>query len=635
MEKQSQLVSTRKSLHKVLLAAMHKLCDDIWQSLPEVIFTKSANTDSDIARADYLEYIPHVRSNRSQIKTAIAEGVQAAFDADNTRKADSASSSMLQILAEDEEIETSILVTSLVTRLQLDHTTVLEAIKRSITSRMPGSANPVDPHRMISVFVRAIGQEPPRLQAVIVEELSRVAPKVFAQLLSKVTAVLQIEGSGSRRNTATVEPHGSRRGGRGSDESPTIPEVAVQQLVQLQQLVPSPPVSDNPLHWSNWVHSRHEQLANVTRNLSPAGQQAFEVAAQVINSVLTDSDLSVPARLLIARLQVPVIKLAIVDPGFLENDQHPARLFMNLLAGCGVGWDDDLERTATDRLYKNCENVVNWLVETFTTDIDVFITAAEKLRAILALAKKRQQLIDQRLVEATTGNEKLTVAKEHIDGIIKRVTKNIDLSADLKAFVDHTLHRALVFVYVRHGAVSQEWEQAAGTLNKLVHLEASTTIAPVEADALLESLRYWCKFAGLQDLDVQQQLNNTRTYFENRCKHQKKGIGYELQEVPVENPIELEGVPQVEPFRAAEEFIDYLDVGDLVTLTTNQQATEAVLTKINADKFTFACKNEKVEIQLTRAEIVKMFRLNRIYYTDANLTISSRLDQLIGHLIQP
>ena len=65
----------------------------------------------------------------------------------------------------------------------------------------------------------------------------------------------------------------------------------------------------------------------------------IEVVALIFDSILTEDRIPSSIRVWFARLQMPVLRLAVADPGFIASDQHPARQLMDRMGACVLGYD--------------------------------------------------------------------------------------------------------------------------------------------------------------------------------------------------------------------------------------------------------------------------------------------------------
>ena len=92
------------------------------------------------------------------------------------------------------------------------------------------------------------------------------------------------------------------------------------------------------------------------KSLGQADDDAVNFVGMLFDYILNDRNLAIPMKALIGRLQIPIIKLAIIDKTFFEKTAHPARALLNELSSAGIGWSsaNELKR---DALYNKLESV--------------------------------------------------------------------------------------------------------------------------------------------------------------------------------------------------------------------------------------------------------------------------------------
>ncbi len=65
----------------------------------------------------------------------------------------------------------------------------------------------------------------------------------------------------------------------------------------------------------------------------------IEVVALMFQSILTEDRIPSAVRIWVARLQMPVLRIALEDPTFFENLEHPARLLIDRIGACVLGFE--------------------------------------------------------------------------------------------------------------------------------------------------------------------------------------------------------------------------------------------------------------------------------------------------------
>lgn len=190
----------------------------------------------------------------------------------------------------------------------------------------------------------------------------------------------------------------------------------------------------------------------------------------------------VPAALL-ARLQVPLARAAMADPGFFVRDQHPARELLNQIAEVGAHWldDDDVDPQLLQRM---AQSVQGLLGEDARTP-DVFATANDDVQQHQRAAAHRAELAERRHVEAARGKERLELAR-------RQANAQIDQCCDTQApprFVQTLLRQAwadaLTLTRLRHGDDSPQWQQRLQQTERIARVTAQAVDAPGGTDAAL------------------------------------------------------------------------------------------------------------------------------------------------------
>src|SRR5438445_957735 len=136
-------------------------------------------------------------------------------------------------------------------------------------------------------------------------------------------------------------------------------------------------------------------LHNVLRDLqeSPLGQKAnqlesmtIEMVAMLFDFIFETRDLPDGMKAQLARLQIPVLKAAMLDGAFFAKKTHPSRLLVNALADAGLGWSPDMGND--DPLYRKVESIVRRILDDFSDNLALFDELRENIEKFLAEAEK-------------------------------------------------------------------------------------------------------------------------------------------------------------------------------------------------------------------------------------------------------
>ena len=98
--------------------------------------------------------------------------------------------------------------------------------------------------------------------------------------------------------------------------------------------------------------------------------QTIDVVSMLFDFFFDDEALPAPIKVLIGRLQIPILKVAILDKDFFNQKKHPARKLLDGISRASLGWSDNPgeEQALIDKI----EEIVNFVINEFSDDISVF-----------------------------------------------------------------------------------------------------------------------------------------------------------------------------------------------------------------------------------------------------------------------
>jgi hypothetical protein len=139
-----------------------------------------------------------------------------------------------------------------------------------------------------------------------------------------------------------------------------------------------------PLRFVNVV--RNIAGTDIGKNASQVDQTVIELVARLFDFVFEDVNLHDAIKVLLSRLQIPVLKAAMLDTNFFERDNHPARKLINELAAAGLGWE--VHDGREDPLYQLIEHMVQRIVEEFEEDLSLFEILSDEVRTYVRQAEE-------------------------------------------------------------------------------------------------------------------------------------------------------------------------------------------------------------------------------------------------------
>jgi hypothetical protein len=214
---------------------------------------------------------------------------------------------------------------------------------------------------------------------------------------------------------------------------------------------------------------------NVLRDLqeSPLGKKAnqlesmtIELVAMLFDFIFETRDLPDGIKALLARLQIPVLKAAMLDGAFFAKKSHPSRLLVNALAEAGLGWSPVMGQD--DPLYRKIEEIVHGVLDGFSDNLAIFDELRENLETFLAEEEKAAEANIRSTADEINQRDRQQIASAVAKAEIERRIEAYPIPQFLAAFLRAQWQATLEHVYLQHGEESEGWGQAVATLEDLV-----------------------------------------------------------------------------------------------------------------------------------------------------------------------
>ena len=228
------------------------------------------------------------------------------------------------------------------------------------------------------------------------------------------------------------------------------------------------------------------QLQNDEGTVELIGQKDTDIinlVSAMFDYILDDQDLPTAMKALIGRLQIPMLKVALIDDRFFKTEKHPARLLLNSLAKAGVGWDEKAQ--ASDILYKKIEETVFKILTHFSSDMQLFIDLLADFNTFYEEQQVRIALIDQRTREAEERRAKAELARSEVQLVLNQKLTGRRLPLAVIRLLQDGWRNVLYLSFLKDGKDAESWRQAVKVVDALIW-----SMIPVKEDSVwLERLK--------------------------------------------------------------------------------------------------------------------------------------------------
>lgn len=216
-------------------------------------------------------------------------------------------------------------------------------------------------------------------------------------------------------------------------------------------------------------------VSELLSNSNPAQPQALaqpdedtiNLVALFFDKVLEDTNLPVAVQSLICRLQIPVLKVAINDPSFLIDKEHPARQLINTVTEIGVSLDES-KPIEKDPLYTALVESIQIINKQYLLDVSVFSEENKKLQALMSKESRRSDVVEKRTTQTEEGKIKIKHAKAFAQSALYDKLKDSTLHPEISNFLTSTWLQVLLITYLKTGKDSSEWVENEQLITDLI-----------------------------------------------------------------------------------------------------------------------------------------------------------------------
>ena len=461
----ASLIQVRDRAATQLKQALQALFDNA----DDTLFDMADRATSNAEQNSFFEAMRDLRLKRKGIERGFLQRVFESFASLNqyvVGKAptlDAVSFDSLSLVQNDELEETVALDSMIAKVLSRDHvalthlTTRLNAV---VSKKLDDKSNPLGPVSLSELFLEScsgLGVEI-KVKLIILKLFEKYVLSGLDQLYTDANAVLieagvlpELKAVPARRAAAHGRPERSdtvegfeRSTGFADDE---VREVfgALQELLSqtregiaprrqapanampistsdlmrllshLQQRAPIQAPSDVDLRAQlEHLLTRASAKSGRVRVVGEVDEDVINLVSMLFEFILDDRSLPDSLKALIARLQIPMLKVAVLDKTFFSRGSHPARRLLNEIAAAALGWGEH-DSNQRDSLYQKIEQVVQRLLNDFTDDPAIFSELLADFLAFTGDERRRSELLEQRTRDAEEGSARAEMARREVE----------------------------------------------------------------------------------------------------------------------------------------------------------------------------------------------------------------------------
>jgi hypothetical protein len=203
-----------------------------------------------------------------------------------------------------------------------------------------------------------------------------------------------------------------------------------------------------PVQLEQAATALRQRTTELKQAASTSSEKAtIEVVALMFQAILAEERISPSVRVWFARLQIPVLRVALAEPDFFSALQHPARRLIDRLGSCVLGFESNVESAELETEIKRVVQVIEQYPE---TGRKVFQLVHDEFDKFLLTYLSEQGSASRFVTVAQQVEQKETLAVQYTIEL-RRLLDEVPVRNEIRDFLFKVWVEVLALASMRHG----------------------------------------------------------------------------------------------------------------------------------------------------------------------------------------
>jgi Protein of unknown function (DUF1631) len=185
---------------------------------------------------------------------------------------------------------------------------------------------------------------------------------------------------------------------------------------------------------------------------TPSEKATIEVVALMFQSILAEERIPPSVRVWFARLQIPVLRVALAEPEFFSALQHPARRLIDRMGSCVMGFESNVSSVALEAEIKRVVQVIEQYPETGRR---VFQLVLDEFQKFLSTYLSEQGSASRFVSVAQQVEQKETLSVQYTIEL-RKLLDDIAVRDEVRDFLFKVWVEVLAVASVKYGLKHEE-----------------------------------------------------------------------------------------------------------------------------------------------------------------------------------
>lgn len=262
-----------------------------------------------------------------------------------------------------------------------------------------------------------------------------------------------------------------------------------------------------------------EQLHEKTAGQKGLGvhEDTIDAVGMLFEHILKDPNLPASMQVLLSRLQLPFIKVAVLEPDLFSRQDHPARKLLDLMGETAKGWSAEADKDR--QVVGKMETVVDTINRGFVDDNKVFEHQLTEFQGFLQDLSRRQSVAEKRSEEIAQNKDRMETAQAVVTKAVVERTAGKPLPEWARSLLLRDWTGYMILVVRKEGETSTAFKNALFFIEKIVgaveaHSESSKRALATVMPSLVHQLKEGLGAVGISAAAIEAAEKNLTDYLE-------------------------------------------------------------------------------------------------------------------------
>ncbi|HHL32202.1 MAG TPA: DUF1631 family protein, partial [Oceanospirillales bacterium] len=202
-------------------------------------------------------------------------------------------------------------------------------------------------------------------------------------------------------------------------------------------------------------------------------EDTIDLVGMLFQFIVDDRNLPDAIQVLLAKLQIPYLKIALQDRNLFADKSHPARALLDRLSLASVGWNEESDKKL--QFIKKIESITHQILELDEYSFEIFEDIQNNFNKFIAKLKKKSDVVQKRTKEKSFGQDKINQAKEESAKLLVKKMTNKQMPILIRDILLGEWSNVLILMYLRHTTDSSQYIEKVHFVDQIIQYAQENT----------------------------------------------------------------------------------------------------------------------------------------------------------------